>query len=107
MNDPTEGHELDHLNPILLRAVESITKAMAESFDQIWTRDDAPQLVDGFLAEQISFVIRRDGVLIVHSEIPGEAPAEPVADPEPPRRRPAGFRPPDDDTPPEQFGMYL
>ena len=63
--------ELDHINPLLRTAVESVTRAMAEAFDELWTKPDAPRVMEGFLADRISFVIRRGGVLVVE-RVPGD-----------------------------------
>jgi hypothetical protein len=61
-------------NPLVLEAVESITKGMAQAFDQVWSRPDAPRLVELFLSDRLVFQIDRQGVTI--AERPDDEPPE-------------------------------
>lgn len=53
------------MNELLVRAVESITKGMAEAFDVVWSRPDAALLVEQFLAGALVFRVDRHGVTIL------------------------------------------
>jgi hypothetical protein len=55
------------MNPILHTAVEAVTEAMARSFDEIWCRPDAAEVMEAFLGGAISFVVRCNEILVVES----------------------------------------
>jgi hypothetical protein len=74
------------LNPLMIQAVESVTAEMARAFDVIWSRPDAPALMEQFLAGRVAFTVDRGGVNIL--------------------ARPDG-PPGDDDRPDQPPGMYL
>lgn len=56
------------VNPLLLTAVESVTVAMAGAFDELWAKPNAAATMEGFLAGRLSFVISRDGILVIERE---------------------------------------
>jgi hypothetical protein len=61
----SEQDPLEAISPLLRPAVEAVIKAMAEAFDEVWTRPDAPQLMAGFLDGTVVFQLDRSGVLIL------------------------------------------
>jgi hypothetical protein len=61
----SEQDPLEEINPLLRPAVEAIIVAMAGAFDDIFTRPDAPAIVEAFLDDRLEFHVARDGVLIV------------------------------------------
>ena len=70
MTDPTQGNSMNPLddstiNPLLHDAVTAITQGMAEAFEQVWSRPDADQLIEGFLEGNITFYLDRQGVTIL------------------------------------------
>jgi hypothetical protein len=52
-------------SPLLLHAIEAVTKEMARAFDVVWSRPDAPLLMEQFLAGELVFGIARDGLTIM------------------------------------------
>ncbi|MFD2028961.1 hypothetical protein [Promicromonospora aerolata] len=72
MNDESTAPEP---NPILTEAVESIMTAAADAFAEVWSRPNAPQLVEGFLAGRVSFHVERSGlsVLVAPADCGGDA----------------------------------
>jgi hypothetical protein len=54
-------------NELLADAVDRVTTAVAECWDQLWTRDDAVMLLDGFLEGRVSFRVTHTGIEILVS----------------------------------------
>jgi hypothetical protein len=61
----SEQDPLEQVSPVLRPLVEAVTKAMAEAFDEVWTRPDAPALMEAFLDGRCLFQVDRHGVLIL------------------------------------------
>ncbi len=64
----------DQQDDLLATAVESVTRAMAGAFDEIWSRPGAAQTMAAFLAGKVRFVVERDGVTVLAEH---DGPAEP------------------------------
>ena len=50
---------------VLQAAVEAVTVAMAQAFDEVWSRPNAPQTMAAFLDGTVRFVISRDGLVVL------------------------------------------
>lgn len=57
--------DTETVNELLTTAEEAVTRALADAWHEVWQRDDAAQLMEGFLGGQISFLIDRDGITIL------------------------------------------
>jgi len=65
----------DHLdNPIFQAAIEAVTEEMARAFDEVWSRPNAVEMLDGFLAGSVRFVIGREGLLVLVDDDTAEKP---------------------------------
>jgi hypothetical protein len=62
-NDPLEG-----INPLLAHAVEAFTRATATAFLRVWTRDDAPAVMEKFLSREIVFVVTLDELQVLAAD---------------------------------------
>jgi hypothetical protein len=56
---------LEHINPLLRAGVEAFVVQMAAAFDEVWTREDAAELMVAFLDGRLAFQLDRSGVLIL------------------------------------------
>ena len=54
----------DGINPLLTTAIASVMDAFDRAFAELWSRPDAPAVMEGFLSGRIAFHLERDGLLI-------------------------------------------
>jgi hypothetical protein len=59
---------LEGINPLMAHAVEAFTRATATAFLKVWTRDDAPAVMEKFLSREIVFVVTLDELQVLAAD---------------------------------------